>query len=247
MSQPIKRYHNLAIINHLASRYVLGLLTPRVKNRIEQLLTTNEPLEQRIIYWQDQFANLDQQTSALTPQAQTWQKITQALALQESSKTKDDSSRTWFARSKQKLPNLLTSLLAITLITLLSCFIIERYQSNEDLNCVAILTDAEQQPHVLVLTYTGSKKIMLEPIKQTKIANDEVLEVWLIANSNKQARSLGVITSNAKIIKQPLNNTNWHLINQPHSLFVTIEKSATSRLKPSNLVVARGVCVPLKS
>jgi len=48
MPKQLNRYLNNKVVEHLASQYVLGTLTIKVRNRVEKLRVGNQPLELKI-------------------------------------------------------------------------------------------------------------------------------------------------------------------------------------------------------
>ena len=80
MLEKLTRYHHKQIVNHLASHYVLGLLSARVSARVETLQRNNKPLAQQIRLWQQQLSFFDRQCEALPPESETWQAIEQHIS-----------------------------------------------------------------------------------------------------------------------------------------------------------------------
>ena len=80
MPNQLNRYNRAEVIEHLASQYLLGLLSPRAHRRVEHLLNDNQPLAQRIEFWQNRLVTLDIQTPIMPADKDTWQKISQQLA-----------------------------------------------------------------------------------------------------------------------------------------------------------------------
>ena len=249
MSKQLKRYHNDTIIEHIASQYVLGLLTVKSRARAEKLLLTNQALEQRINYWQQRFSSFDKQTDELPPKAQTWQNIEEKLIQLEQPKvtaiTKEQSTRHSFW-SWLHFPQF-ASAVAIITIALLSYLVIKSLNTSDPLSYVAVLTDKNQHAQLVASTYGESKQLILNVINSPKITQQQDLEIWVISKSDQQARSLGVIPRNISLVQKQLTNPQWRLIKDSDSLIVTIEDRGGSAIgEPSELIVSRGLCVRLK-
>ncbi len=75
----ISRYHNLDIVEHLASHYVLGCLSKRVMARVIKLRKNNSVLDQRIIAWQVYLSQLDREAAEQTVPIDVWQQISAQL------------------------------------------------------------------------------------------------------------------------------------------------------------------------
>ncbi len=86
MLEKLARYHHKQVIDHLASHYVLGLLSERVAARVETLQRNNESLAQQIRLWQQQLSFFDRHCDELTPDPETWQTIQQRIGTKEEAK-----------------------------------------------------------------------------------------------------------------------------------------------------------------
>lgn len=94
------RYQNPLIYNHLASQYVAGVMTLRVRLRTERLRQTTPELDRAIAHWADQFSQLHEQlpeaTMASDVTDRLWQNIDaeieqQALQLEKKQQQKTNS------------------------------------------------------------------------------------------------------------------------------------------------------------
>jgi len=79
MNNHPQRYQQINVVEHLASQYVLGTLTPRVQKRVAALRPTHDLLEQRIHFWQEKLVHLDEQTPELPTREATWDNILSAI------------------------------------------------------------------------------------------------------------------------------------------------------------------------
>jgi len=82
MTNKAVRYQQANVVEHLASQFVLGTLSSRVKRRVISLCKDNELLESRILFWQEKLACIDQKTAELPPSEQSWAVIADALDLE---------------------------------------------------------------------------------------------------------------------------------------------------------------------
>ena len=78
------RYRQPAICQHLASQYVAGVMTPRVRRRTQTLRQQNPELDRAIAQWSDRFSELHERLppATLSPstEAQLWQGIQSQLS-----------------------------------------------------------------------------------------------------------------------------------------------------------------------
>jgi hypothetical protein len=58
IKSPGLRYRNPTICAHLASQYVTGVMTPRVRIRLEKLLSVTPELNRAVAFWSDQMAEI---------------------------------------------------------------------------------------------------------------------------------------------------------------------------------------------
>lgn len=58
IKSPGLRYRHPTICGHLASQYVTGVMTPRVRIRLEKLLSVTPELNRAVAFWSDQMAEI---------------------------------------------------------------------------------------------------------------------------------------------------------------------------------------------
>lgn len=257
-----KRYENPKVVEHLASQYILGTLTAKVHQRVEQLAVYNEVLAQRIYYWQTRFVSLDQQTAELPPSEHVWKNIAENLEIEKqptmtnklnqqvtgNKANQIESFSMWVKSWFVIYPTRYVSVFSVILLAVLMLFIVKPFnQQNDPLSYVAVLTEQDGQAHIVATTYGESKKLIVNVIGVPSVDDDQSLELWVISKTDAQARSLGVIPVGHKLIEQQLTTAQWRLIKDSDSLIVTLEELGGSALgEPSNSIVSRGLCVRLK-
>lgn len=70
------RYRNPIICEYLAGQYVAGVMTARVRSRMEKLLASTPELDRAVAFWADQFSVMHEQLpQALAPAKDIWQQI----------------------------------------------------------------------------------------------------------------------------------------------------------------------------
>ena len=164
-----RRYSQANIIDHLASQYVLGTLTLKVRQRVETLSQRNPLFEQAINGWQQCFVGLDQQTEPLPPSEASWQKIIEQLgfnnieaaqaspAVSQSEQLGSFFQKTFFQKIVTWLampPNRTLSVFSLVTLLLLSLLLINPMMTKPDpLSYVAVLTEQDGQAHLVASTY----------------------------------------------------------------------------------------------
>ena len=80
------RYRNPIVCEHLAGQYVAGIMTVRVRSRMETLLASTPELDRAVAFWADQFSVMHEQLpQAMTPSKDIWQQIDNKITSIESS------------------------------------------------------------------------------------------------------------------------------------------------------------------
>lgn len=74
-SKPALRYRNPVICEHLASQYVTGVMTPRVRSRLETLLNVTPELNRAVAFWSDQMAEIQFELPEQTANDTVWNQI----------------------------------------------------------------------------------------------------------------------------------------------------------------------------
>lgn len=266
MNNKNTRYHQINVVEHLASQYVLGTLSKRVQQRISTLRKTHELLDQRINFWEEKLVHLDQQTAELPVRESTWDNI--ALAIGEdnlntksknivneniikevntsNSKPKNGfltTILTWFATSQK-----LTMAFSVVGVLLITLFLMNpNLQKTDQLSYVAVLTNTHGDAHIVASTYGESKKLIINVIESPALNNQQSHELWVVSKTDNEARSLGVIPHGQTLIEQQLTQAQWRLIKDSKSLIVTIEDEGGSPIgEPGDVIVSRGLCVRLQ-
>lgn len=244
MNSKATRYQQEHVIEHLASQFVLGLLTKRVHQRVIILCLKNQALEKRINFWQEKLITIDENTETLPPSEQSWLTITKSLNFDpvENEQKQGLLAKVlmWF---NQPLTALSTLVLLITTLVLVNPFA----QKIDSLSYVAVLTEQSGQAHLVATTYGESQKLIVNVINTPKILSEQDLELWVVSKTDGEARSFGLISQEKGLIEQQLTNSQWRLIKDSDSLIVTIEyKGGSATGEPSELIVSRGLCVRLE-
>jgi anti-sigma-K factor RskA len=269
MNDKNTRYHQINIVEHLASQYVLGTLSKQVQRRMITLRKTHELLDQRIHFWEEKLVHLDQQTAELPVRESTWDNIAQAIG-EDNLSVKNAKSENSFnehsiedvntANNKSKngflatvwawfaTPQKLTVAFSMVGVLFISLFLMNpNLQKSDELSYVAVLTNTNGNAHIVASTYGESKKLIINVIESPALNNQQSHELWVVSKTDHEARSLGVIPQGQTLIEQQLTQAQWRLIKDSKSLIVTIEDEGGSPIgEPGDVIVSRGLCVRLQ-
>jgi anti-sigma-K factor RskA len=267
MTNKAARYQQTNVVDHLASQFVLGTLTPLVRLRVISLCKHNEALENRINFWQEKLVVIDHKTAKLPPHDDSWSVITQALGMEADvnletikvdplqnvkqsflSKVTNWWSDNIFSSPVFSVPSYRLSAAFSLVVLVMATLIVNPFSNSaEQLSYVAVLTDQKGSAHLVASTYGDSKKLVVNVINIPDIDIEQSLELWVVSKTDAQARSLGVIPQGKSLIEQQLTQAQWRLIKDSESLIVTMEEAGGSPIgEPSEMIVSRGLCVRLQ-
>ena len=248
-SDLIKRYQNQKIVEHLASNYVLGLLKPLVRSRVEVLRKEHDykDLNNQISYWEAKLSPLDTLTPELTPDENTWAEIQSKLAIGEVSTNDNKASFGLISKLSSFSFWQVSSVFSLLLCALLGFNLIQQ-QSLGPLSYVAVLEDDAKNPQLVASTYGESQQLILDIIDLPNLDEEQTFELWVVSKTDQQVRSLGEVPKDAKSFKRILSNAEWRLIKDSLSLKLSIEDEGGSAIgEPSELIVSRGLCIRLEA
>lgn len=250
-TQDIQRYSNPTVVDHLASNYVLGLLSPRVRKRVEHLKNhfNYRHINERIHYWEQKMSPLHNSTPELAPAPETWKRIQTRLKLEATAfQPEQMTSRkgtSWFEWSSFAMWRW-SGVFSIVLCILLSVGLIRQETPLGPLSYVAVLQDDNQAPQVVAATYGDSKQLVLDIINLPNLDDEQSYELWVTSKTDNQTRSLGEIPIGSSSYDRQLSEAEWRLIADSSHLAISIEDAGGSALgEPSDEIVSKGICVRL--
>jgi anti-sigma-K factor RskA len=254
----LPRYHNEVIIDHLASNYVLGTLGDLVRKRTYRLsqLPQYRLLAERITYWENKLAPLNDEIPELAPKPQVWNNIEQAIApadKQNSASVNSDEATSkasgWsiFGLSFNRLfGNGLVTAFSLLIAVVLGFSYIQQPDELGTLSYVAVMTDENEKPQVVAATYGESLTLMLDILELPDIDEEESFELWVTSKTDRQTRSLGVIPVGSDSFSRELTVAEWRLIKDSDSLLITVEELGGSSIgSPMGDTISRGLCIRL--
>lgn len=254
MSRPVERYeNNKVIVNHLASQYVLGLLSNRVRQRVDKIIHHNPYglLRLAISHWEEKMFPLNENTPELPPKATTWNNIKASIDRQEASQPES-------LLNTRNPVNMLLDLLRQSWLTasLFSFLVIAGVMWNMQtsvkpqsapLSYVAVLS-SNQQPTLVASTYGISRELTVDILDLSPLEKQQDYELWVVSKTDNIARSLGILDATQSSQKRTLSEAEWRLIKDSDSLLLTIEERGGSPFgEPSKDIISKGLCIRLPS
>ncbi len=236
MSGAMMRYQNLELVEHLAHQYVLGTQSLLVRKRIARLRIQYPQLDERIYFWEQKLSVLHDNTPDLPPTPANWNNIKNRLGINDIK----SNSKNWLAGTRiyQLLSGFSIAAMAVMFVLL------SPLKNNDPLSYIAVMNDNQQHPQLVAATYGKSRMLQIELLSIPQIPNDMSLELWVTSKTDKQARSLGVLSTNNKLINRQLTEAEWRLIKDSQDLLLTVEEKGGSPMgEPMGELIAKGLCI----
>lgn len=242
----LQRYESSAVIEHLASNYVLGLLNVRVRNRVDNLRADIDfrALDKRIGFWEQKLSPLNNTAPEISPLPETWQKILVRLGLEQEQTTTSNAGNSKPARLFSF--SQFAGVFSLIICVVLGFSLLQKTDSMGPLSYVAVLEDDKQVPQVVAATYGESKQLVLDIIDLPAIETEQSYELWVVSKTDNQARSLGEIPKGLANFDRQLTEAEWRLIADSSILAISVEDEGGSATgEPSDMIVSKGLCIRL--
>lgn len=246
MSRKLTRYQQPEIVNHLASNYVLGTLSSKVRQRVDTLRRSADYqlLDTQIVYWETNMSPLNEKIPALTPKTETWQKIQVDLNLASAKQAKPNGLSEWFNAKFFQL----ATFCSLCVVAVLSYTYVNQPENIGPLSYVAVLADNNQQAQLVAATYGESKTLLLDIVTLPELQQGETFELWVKSKTDFQVRSLGEVPIDVDSYSRELSEAEWRLIKDSDSLLISIEETGGSPIgEPMGDIISSGACVRLSA
>ena len=255
------RYRKAEICDHLASQYVAGVMTPRVRRRMESLIATTPELDRVVGFWSDQFGQLHQRmpqarTASVAPAQLTsmWHDI--EVCIDVSPKVSATTLAWWdtlfFWRVTSAAGALASLVLAIMLLLPVTSQLPDQPNSVTNVaagpSYLAAMSKHQGSSDDIHFVISAYSKSASEPSRlQVQWSEDHApdtgqsLHLWAEDKISGQLSYIGVEPSSG----QPwhLIKTSWQAIANSRRLIMTSDNQSPS----SKNIVFSGPCVQLKA
>jgi Anti-sigma-K factor rskA len=260
------RYTDPALLEHLASQYVLGTLQGGARRRFERLQRDRIDIQMQVATWEMRLGQMAQSIPPQQVSSRLWPAIaarTQRFAAQSSSsavaaspsKTMPPASGLWgwLKPAGFGLGGLTAGLLAASALffTVPTLFITSdqiAMRTGEKLpqSYVGLLTDAQGNGKLLASSLRQGKTMTIKVIGPITAPAVGRLVMWAVPADpakNGPAFVLGNVPTTGSAVSQ-LTDTSEKLLSKVSKLIVTVETEATP-VKPSDTLVYSGNCAKL--
>jgi hypothetical protein len=250
------RYSNPIICNHLASQYVVGVMTPRVRTRVEALRFSVTELDAAIISWSEDFSQIHTNLPEKTPLSSTWSRIAAQIA--DATKTGAIKASWWSNLNFWRLTGISATVASFALLLMLLVLPIQSKNPTPLISgspsYVAVMSPS--QPKLKGEKEVGNIRFVINVYQKTETTPSRLFVQW----SERQPRSnqasmylwakdfdtgeltyVGVEPSGEEPWK--LTKTTWGAVANSSVLFFT----ADSKKPTAQNTLYSGPCIQLGS
>lgn len=247
-------YTHLALLEHLASAYVLGTLTGGARRRFERLQRDRGDVRVLVTQWEARLGQLAVSVPAQKPSPQLWAAIAaRTQPVHTSAAARATSSSTgwlgWLKPAGFGFGGLAAGVIAASVLfaTAPGIFISSdqvAMRSGEKLpqSYVGLLTDAQGNGKLLISSLRHGKTMAVKVIGPITPPATGRLVLWAVP-ANGPAFAIGTVPTSGSAVSM-LPDTSEKLLSKVSKLVVTLETSATP-VSPSDTVVFSGNCAKL--
>lgn len=227
--------------NALAFEYATGTLRGDERRMFEDVLKDDRKLGESVAFWEDRLMSRHTTTVDRQPSQLTWDAIDQHLNPSENS-TEEKSSLWSRYFSFQRLAFSFVFAWAV----IMSTWVINNPTGNGYPNAdyVAVLTNADDDALLTALTSKDGDTLWLR-WEDELVKDASSVQLWAQSRRDGQIRPLHVFDQN-NINQVALDETALRLVQDSEFLILTLEEEGGSSIdEPSDIVLAKGVCVRL--
>ena len=241
-------YDRPALLESLASEYVLGTLRGPARRRFERVLASLHNARMAVATWEARLHPLAQSVPESAPSVQVWKRIESHINGARAQRT---AARAWRLNWLRPLGGVLSGIIMGVLIVKMApsaFFPIEAQQEKAlSQSYVGLLLDQTGIPSVLASTTRHGKRLKLKILKPITVPAGQALTLWALphdqAGNDLPPMRLGSIPSEGKG-ELILADTAEKLLANVSRLGVSLEASGSQPEGPSTFVLS-GHCVRL--
>ena len=240
------KYDRPELLDRLASEYVLGTMTARVRRRFQAIQRASLQAQLAIQMWEQRLSPLAQSVPPEQPSAATWEAINRRTGGQVSRQVAPASTwPTWWKPALSVAFGVVATLGLVRLYPDAVVPVDKIVQSRGTLpeSYVGLLTDAANNPVVLASSTRHGRMMSIKMLRKVDVPSGKVLQLWALPKEGG-AFPLGVVPSEGKGSFQ-LADTSEKLLSSVPRLAVSVEDApARSGTTPGPYLLT-GNCVKL--
>lgn len=206
--------HNKALVDSLASQYVLGTLEGRARKRFENLASAHPNIRKRIDFWEKHFAQVAATIPSETPPTTIWKSIEKRLW--DSDQQENSKRFSFWDKFAAVMGTAAFVVLAFVLIRPL-----DDPPDLTDLEHLALVGETDQ-PLWLITFVDETRELQARAVNALAAELDQVYELWLL-QGDLQPESLGLLPVNGETQTRELPAGLASLIFSNATLAVSLE------------------------
>jgi len=259
------RYQDPTVCDYLASQYVAGDMTTRVRARTESLARSIPELSNAISQWADNFTPLQQALYEASPQYHTqtncahmWSFIEQRVAQLTISKNSSITNKSkpthqntfyqlWNALLLWRVMAGLSTLASVFMVSVLLLAVPDSSPTTTGPSYLAAMSShgsTDQSADFVISVYaknaTSSSKLHIQWAKEQQITSHAPLHLWAENKETGVIEYVGI--QDLGIGSVPLTKSSWMAIASSSRLFMTDKKT----LPNEDNIIFSGVCLQLQ-
>jgi anti-sigma-K factor RskA len=253
------KLESIALIDHLASQYALGQLSPLAKRRFERYASARSDIRLSIARWENQLNALAASIPASTPSRELWLRIEKQLFGEPIAVSKSQVKSAWWQRLSDIFNGEFTPLklagaaaLGAMLAVLVMNAVVLRPKT-EDIaalqrdalpqSYVGLLLDSKEVATLLASSLRHGKTLTVKMLKPLPKDANVQYRLWAMPNEGAPF-SVGLVPqSGSATIALP--DTSEKLFSKVQRLVVFAEPLGTAKPAPNGTPVLSGHCVKL--
>ncbi|GAA0225916.1 hypothetical protein [Marinomonas primoryensis] len=247
------RYKNPTICEYLASQYVMSVMSPLVRSRIESLRLNVPELDEAIIRWSESVATLQEDLPEKQPSSHVWKRIERSI-FPPSRKIMVDKSW-WSSLIFWQVTGVGASLASLILVVALSTNVSKQDMSlplvsstpsytavmSSNSNGVRESDDIRFVVNVYQKTEAAPSRLFIQWSQMKPRVNNASMHVWAENQNTGELTYIGVEPNEAKVLA--LSKITWLAVsNSSHLIFTKNESKPTE-----NNTLFSGPCIQLGS
>jgi anti-sigma-K factor RskA len=228
-------YKNPRLREMLAGEYALGTLRGIARRRFETLLRNDAGLRRTLAQWEEQLAPLSDLIDPVTPPGTVWRGIQNRIA-----RPQPTPRGAWDSLAFWRGMGIIAASLAFGLLLYVGIAL----QGERATQYVAILSDKNGAPMVLVQAKPSARDVTVRILTQPAVAADKALELWAVPKEGNP-RSLGMIGP-ARATTLPVSEEIARALQAYPALAISVEPRGGSPTGlPTGPVISSGPLVQL--
>ncbi|RDE24966.1 hypothetical protein DV711_05175 [Motiliproteus coralliicola] len=228
------RYQAAEVREHLASHYVLGSLSERVRRRCERLMREDSEFEAMIYLWQQRMNRLNDEVEPVQPPERVWQQLSGQM---EADDHASGARRFWKGLAFWR------GATALMLVACLAVWLWPQSPQFRSVNYMAVMQSLPEQPEppMIITAYKGDKpgrsQLHIQWNERLDAMDLSGLRLWAVDRETQALTDLGSL--DAMQTNRLLTKPEWLAIKASQELLVVRGES------PEGTVLFRGPCLQL--